>query len=41
VDQLFIDYTVNWLKINYDVIKCTQSMEEKMKANEHALKMLS
>ena len=41
VDQLFIDYTVNWLKRNYDAIGCIDSMEEKMKANESALKMLS
>lgn len=41
VDQLFIDYTVHWLKRNYDAIRCIDSMEEKMKANESALKMLS
>ena len=41
VDQLFIDYTVDWLKRNYDAIGCIDSMEEKMKANESALKMLS
>jgi hypothetical protein len=41
VDRQFIDYTINWIKRNYNAIACPASMDQKMAANESALRMLT
>jgi hypothetical protein len=40
IDQSFIEYTLRWIKRNYDVITDVQQLEEKMDSVERSLNML-
>ena len=40
IDGLFVDYTLEWIKRNYEKITDLQDLDEKMKLNDRALNML-